>query len=678
MKTHFRSPILAGAVSLALLSGCLLMTPIVLGQSTEGVEELTRGPVHEAFAGSISYDPEPGLIIDRESPKLIEELAPEQRPAGDNVAWIPGYWGWDEDRSDFIWISGVWRNIPPGREWVPGYWNPVDGRWQWISGYWELTEERETAYLPPPPKSVENGPSSEAPSENHIWISGNWQYTDDRYAWRTGYWEPARDNWIWVPAHYRWTPRGYVFIEGYWDYDVPRRGMIFAPVYFDHGIYSRPDYYYTPVTVIALNVFARHLFVRPRYSHYYFGDYYEPRYLNSGFHASFHYHRDRRGYDPFYAHDRWHHRNDRDWDRRRRDDYDFYRNNRDARPPHTLAALLQRPENERRGRRDDFELARPLSRVIEDKDARRNFVKVDRKEITERSRQIRDFGRERGKLESRGEGPRKIGDRPVREVREKLGRSPVASRRIEDLKGDDAPPPRLERRPEINVGRNEKPGASRPDAPPNPGAGRNEPQRDRKMDAPERDRRTPGKEAENIRRPDTGPSAPKREQKADPAPSRPTPTKREPGMDPSTPRRQPETRPDTPKREVTPGPRREPERPKVNPPQQRREIERRQEPQRQETRPQQRPSVPEQRKATPQSPRKIDRPQVAPQRQEQRPQATPQRQQRQEQRQQAAPQRQQRQEQRQQAASQRSQRQEQRPQATPQRPQRQEDRKKRN
>ena len=46
---------------------------------------------------------------------------------GDNVVWIPGYWSWDDSRNDFLWVSGIWRNLPPGRQWVPGYWSEAAG-----------------------------------------------------------------------------------------------------------------------------------------------------------------------------------------------------------------------------------------------------------------------------------------------------------------------------------------------------------------------------------------------------------------------------------------------------------------------------------------------------------------------------------------------------------------------
>src|SRR5512141_2608794 len=101
-----------------------------------GVEVLTRGPVHEAFAETITFDPQPGIVVPKAPPDIIEEVPPDQRPEGANVTWIPGYWGWDDDRSDYLWVSGIWRALPPGRQWVPGYWGQSGQSFQWTSGYW--------------------------------------------------------------------------------------------------------------------------------------------------------------------------------------------------------------------------------------------------------------------------------------------------------------------------------------------------------------------------------------------------------------------------------------------------------------------------------------------------------------------------------------------------------------
>ena len=132
------SAMAGGSVALVPTQAQAQVTAQADAQSQEqGVEVLTRGPLHEAFASAVSFDPQPGITVNTAPPQPIEEIPPDQRPAGDNVTWIPGYWGWDEDSSDFIWVSGIWRNLPPGRQWVPGYWADLGGgKWQWTSGYW--------------------------------------------------------------------------------------------------------------------------------------------------------------------------------------------------------------------------------------------------------------------------------------------------------------------------------------------------------------------------------------------------------------------------------------------------------------------------------------------------------------------------------------------------------------
>ena len=80
----------------------------------DGVQVLTRGPVHEAFAETVTFDPEPGVVVNMAPPNPIEEMPPDQRPEGLNVTWIPGYTAWDDERNDYLWVSGVWRAPPPG------------------------------------------------------------------------------------------------------------------------------------------------------------------------------------------------------------------------------------------------------------------------------------------------------------------------------------------------------------------------------------------------------------------------------------------------------------------------------------------------------------------------------------------------------------------------------------
>ena len=206
----------------------------------DGIDVLARGPVHEAFAAT-AESPTASPVVAKQPPDPIEELPPDQKPEGDNVQWLPGYWSWDEENSRFIWISGFWRQPPPGRVWVPGSWREATGGFQWVSGFWQTivvqqpqqpqVVQPEVEYLPEPLASVEVGPSVPAPTATSFYAPGTWVWRG-KYVWRPGVWVEYRPNWVWVPARYQWTPAGYVFVEGYWDYPLATRGVLFAPIAF--------------------------------------------------------------------------------------------------------------------------------------------------------------------------------------------------------------------------------------------------------------------------------------------------------------------------------------------------------------------------------------------------------------------------------------------------------------
>lgn len=452
---NLKTNLLSGALAAFALTGTwsapaalYAQEPAAAAEATEDTEVLTRGPVHEAFAGTISNEAETGVIINKRPPEMIEEDPPDQQPEGDNVTWIPGYWAWDDENSEFLWISGIWRNLPPGREWVPGYWSEAEGGFQWTSGYWEDEEEEEVTYLPAPPKSLETGPTVEAASEDDVWIPGNWGWRDTRYVWRPGYWSGGRPDWVWTPSYYRHTPRGYIYVSGFWDYSVPRRGVIFAPVRFHRPVYVNAGYRHRPLTVIASTVFLNHLFVRPNYGHYYFGDYYEPAYRNRGFFASHHYYSSRRGYDPIYAHYRWQHRGDRRWEVGRREYFEMRRDRADLRPARNWAMLRDKP---------DRDIAERFDRYVVDKHPV-SFRKVsddDRRKFARQREEVVRFKEARKNRENN-----KSAARPNKEqaVSEKIERSPVKSNRSARNSGDgdnNNPPKRLENGGRKNKGDND-------------------------------------------------------------------------------------------------------------------------------------------------------------------------------------------------------------------------------
>lgn len=314
------------------------------GYKQDGVEPLARGPVHEAYATPVQSKPEATITVPRQPPDPLEELPPEQKPEGENVTWMPGYWAWDEDRTDFIWVSGFWRAPPPNQQWVPGRWQQTSGAWQWVPGFWQSIEEREVRYLPPPPELVEAAPSVPAPAPESVFVPGCWVYRDVRYVWRPGYWMNYRPGWVWIPAHYVWSPLGYVFVDGYWDFELNRRGLLFSPVHVDRRYWALADWHYRPYYVVRPDFMLTAFFVRPRYSHYYFGDYFDGGYRNRGFTAFVDYRFGRVGYDPLYSYYRWQHRDNRVWDRDLRQLYVARFNNEVPRPPRTLvqqATLIQ-------------------------------------------------------------------------------------------------------------------------------------------------------------------------------------------------------------------------------------------------------------------------------------------------------------------------------------------------
>jgi WXXGXW repeat (2 copies) len=374
--------------------------PVPAGGAPDGAQELTRGPIHEAFGQPTAFNPQAGPIAPKAPPEAIEELPPEQKPEGENVAWIPGYWHWDDEGKTFIWASGFWRSIPYARTWVPGYWNQVDAGYQWVGGYWAAERATEVEYLPQPPESVESGPTTEATVEGQMWIPGTWMWQDTRYVWRPGFWAAGNPDWVWVPAHYVWTPSGYVFIDGYWDYPLFNRGLLFAPVAFAD---VRPGFVYRPAVVLDTRLLVISLFARPQYNHYYFGDYYADTYVRSGIYPWFAFHSSRYGYDPLYAHTNFvYSRRDPAWGREVRDAYFYRREHEAARPPRTFR---QYTDWARRAQGEDAQriaLAAPITEVARNRDFPTRLERVDERQtelIKKQAIQIRQFRDERVKIE---------------------------------------------------------------------------------------------------------------------------------------------------------------------------------------------------------------------------------------------------------------------------------------
>jgi hypothetical protein len=315
---------------------------------------MARGPIHEAFA-SATTPPAPTSAVPKEPPKPIEEMPPAEKPEG-NTMWIGGYWAWEDDKKDFLWVSGTWRVVPPGKNWVAGYWREDNGQWRWVPGFWTTAQaqqgstEQQVTYMPQPPSEPKTAPPGEPPAADTFYVPGSWVwhnagyvevngasvYRDAGYAWVPGYWARVQPGYVWVQAHYRWTPSGYVYIPGYWDYALPQRGFLYAPVVVDPVLVG-PGFVYTPTYVVSSGVLIDCMWIRPCYCHYYFGDYYGGVYAGFGFESCVVY--SRRCYEPVFVYARWENRFDPRWEAARVDIYVARTEGRLACPPRTVVGV---------------------------------------------------------------------------------------------------------------------------------------------------------------------------------------------------------------------------------------------------------------------------------------------------------------------------------------------------
>jgi hypothetical protein len=184
-----RVRIFALFIAVSLFSGCGL-----LAQKSDEVEELedeslpaTSSSSHEVLS-SIGYThPSHPLSVVYPPPAPLAEKPSEEKPAGDDVVWIPGYWRWDTHRDDWAWVEGVWVHAPPRSHWVVGFWSIVADGWRWVPGYWAKDDPPALTYTPAPPQTA-------LPYDNYV-------YNDPYYNYYGGYgmWFP----WFYGGRSYR-------------------------------------------------------------------------------------------------------------------------------------------------------------------------------------------------------------------------------------------------------------------------------------------------------------------------------------------------------------------------------------------------------------------------------------------------------------------------------------------
>jgi hypothetical protein len=86
--------------------------------------------------------------------------------------------------------------------------------------------------------------------------------------------------------------------------------LLYAPVVVNTVVVG-PRFVYTPCYAVNDTLVLDTLFIRPSHCHYYFGDYYGPRYATLGFHSSVVYSRSH--YDAVVVYRRWEYRDNPNW-----------------------------------------------------------------------------------------------------------------------------------------------------------------------------------------------------------------------------------------------------------------------------------------------------------------------------------------------------------------------------
>src|SRR6185295_11636652 len=108
-----------------------------------------------------------------------------------------------------------------------------------------------------------------------------------------------------------------------------------------------------------------------------------------------------------YAHDRWQHRADREWERRQEVDFRKLRDNKDSRPPHTWAAERELAASRLKSNAKGFVVAASLADLAKSKDSPLRFQslgKNERQKLAQRSQDVQKFRAQRQSQESKAAG----------------------------------------------------------------------------------------------------------------------------------------------------------------------------------------------------------------------------------------------------------------------------------
>ncbi|NGX61451.1 MAG: hypothetical protein K940chlam9_00937 [Chlamydiae bacterium] len=212
-----------------LLSLCFL--GVTLFAQEEAIQPI-EGPIHEAYITQ-EYGKEILQAVPNIPPHPIYEEPP--RKTDPESIWISGYWAWVREAGEYVWVSGIWRKLPPGQAWTPGKWHQYTEGWVWIPGYFspEGSPAMSPVLSPPPTPLEEATPQAPNNSESYFWIAGQWGYdpTVRDYVWYKGRWEPLESDWVYTPASFQSTEKGTIYLPAFWDWPLELRGSVYDTIH---------------------------------------------------------------------------------------------------------------------------------------------------------------------------------------------------------------------------------------------------------------------------------------------------------------------------------------------------------------------------------------------------------------------------------------------------------------
>ena len=158
----------------------------------------------------------------------------------------------------------------------------------------------------------------------------------------------------------------------------------------------------------ARPIFGSHLFLRPGYGHYYYGDYYGSNYATAGYSPWFSFNSSRYGYDPFYAQQQWLNRQDRGWNQNIQTNFQNLRANENLRPPRTWADQNTRLASAGNVNGQNIAIATSLDELAKSKDHSLRFQAVDkaeRQQLAQHGQAVAQHRDQRQKLELQAANP---------------------------------------------------------------------------------------------------------------------------------------------------------------------------------------------------------------------------------------------------------------------------------